>query len=1174
MTRQRNEVQDAEEWKCLIPILERTAQQHEQLKADITALVNTSFKTNKIEMPVPQHQGQQQVCLFDNSKTLSIFAEYVWVQIFTDEREEFLQCDEGTAATRFVQRVQESILTSETTQEIFRNLFKDLKCKYEEQKHIDNTSIAIQTFIGRTTEDAAASSDKKNRTSNFNNNNIENNNNGVTGEDAAPEKLPDTKNDNVKNIPPPVSSSSPPDDFRLSELKKFLRLEPFATDPDNSSSRIEVKLPGDVDDFATAIKDSYWLVYSAEKKPHNLAQPADSELQQWETVYNVIGTAIIRYFDLNNKGEAIDLRNAFASWSSGFSSGLTMWSRFNVLNFYVLRNNEILLRLLGSSNQHDVLYVARQRFEKSMDPSTGPNRAALREFYGTRSVVVMSELLSKYTAERFVTPTSEKLLQFRSFTEGVPTPESNKVNIIGGWSGVGKSSAATLPLFTAAAPPSCLASQASHAATGTTQVPRQPPPICVVVTASDIFATREHSSSMQDSETATKRQAATYEGFSKLEGTARDERAACLLVSGILAAFSLREPEQLTKERVQGSDLCTNYKDFFTDEVQQLLRGKINKDLSDSNEFRLVFDEAGSCSQFVRAFCSIGEKFRKFLSDIFRVKIEKIFLYVVGSGTEVIESAPDGAGTDRNSYALFTVQPNQFFAQLLSDRMSAVGRLPSADNQAPDLYTRLFNELFVKKADTIEARVSTHDARRFVHIVSDNARCAALGMRLIVDFVSVHSSFDFMMSRLSTWSVDIAASFIRLNGLSSSRHPFVDIGNALRIVMSRTHRDLSPSEIYLYMIRYGILTDTKRANHFVTSQGPRYRIAQSFVTMFLLRMNLDLSNEFLSADASFEYLVANHHALCLVLRPEITATSPLSWKLFQGVNISPNANVDTVALGQKLTDGVTKKESDDIHEEINNTTTNTQHPLLSSNNISLRRKLQLEVDEWKKTVRNGGAVVIIGSPQTPNADAFVLTDGKLFLMQYKYYQPNNSLSENQVGDEFDKMLTSPQNVFARTLLRECCAVRSCDGDIDKVEVIASIVVLYRNSLNAFVAGRLKQGEQFIETDGRFEKGAFADGNRNHTWSVAAAGANQITNAEKFNYKKRFICVFDTIAFQNNRITNDANATNSVLLDFASDGTNSELYPLLTSPLDVAHLAKSETILTVLKRTRQVVEASA
>ena len=876
------------------------------------------------------------------------------------------------------------------------------------------------------------------------------------------------------------------------EVQKFLRRERFATDVvDPRGSYATPAPPQDV--TQEILDEAYWYAWlpheERKKSPKydssNIDETAKSKINE------KIANDIIQYYDDQNTEPNFDLQHVGISWRHGHD-GMQVHYKLFLMEQFVRDNKAALLKLL-KSNPTTFLTIATKRFNKVMLPS-----GDLYNFYVDRSVVVMSDSLYGYTKGRFVCSLPAKPIHFTAHLEANSTtgsPTHSKVTIIGGWSGAGKTCVATLP--------------------SNTKIP-----ICIVVGANvDLFQDKKYEALFPKNMTPFD----------------RDVAASLLLVQGIVKALkpgcgdsiqgnskftTLEKKKKFNDSGVEEEvdvEVPALAAGFFDNSVEDLLRCGVNAQLGGSYEVRIVLDEVGLYSEFLRATCKIWNQLRQFLAKVWKVEPNHLSLYVVGSGTE--SAAVSSQGTYSSDYAVFVCSAPNLFSTILRSL---------ADNSPADktrIICKEFYEFLFSSSSSSSSSSQTHDARTFLQLVEDNARCAALAMRKITYLVEQqHASTALFISHLSAWSADISGEFIKLNGLSLADHPYQEIGNALRIVMSR-RQSLLEDEHENFLVRYGILVQTRNELNqaSVPAHVPPYRIQQAFVIMFLLHYKLDFSGHYIGVNDSFEHLVALHHALCLVLQlgtASVQTTTPLSQQLFDGVALKEGAPVETVVLRRKLSDG-----DEDKAAAIDSI-------VFSKRKTQLRDKFGAISEEWKKIVaKKKGAIVIVNGGKASFADVIVLTHKKLFLTQCKYYEPGTSLSDEKQDEEFVKMVSSSNNVFTRELLRECCIDDTAGERIEDVEVVASIFRLFDKKAPSQVPPALVAKSQY------------------KPWKIDSTPLNFV---EKFNVSQRVIPVFSP-----------ANAS--------KDNTDSQLYPLLIAPLDYDHLAEAVKEVVVFSKTRDAIE---
>jgi hypothetical protein len=785
--------------------------------------------------------------------------------------------------------------------------------------------------------------------------------------------------------------------------------------------------------------------------------------------------------------------------------------------------NLVAIRKLSKIGRmpRSILHVIRERQQVLLSDKAIVGFSDMSKFYNGLSVLAMSRGTAMTAAARFVQPADETFVP-HEMTSRHSSMSSAITNIICGWSGSGKTVAGTRPIL-------------------------RKNLFCLLISASDIFSDINPMTSA-----IGKLSISSFEHQRHSNTNDRDREAAIALVVAIIRALG----HDVSDELYAAVRQC-----FLTGRVkvmsamEKLFFAKFGQladlDADTNREIRISVDEAGSCPVFVRALCSCWTNVRAFLKSLFRVRSnDELFLYVLGTGTEDVMSGAFSCGSSPDNYSVSVVQPGALFATMLwhlsQDGSSVAAR---------QFFSKIFNSLYVRvncgKNQQFRLRWQIDDLFVFARLVHDNARCAALAIKQLDAFAAnivgktlqdPRISFDMftIADLLRSWSVSIAQDFIKLNGLREAATPIDDIGDALLLVMSRATTITGEVREKL-IVKYGILVDNARntaeaANW--TKASCRFSIAQSFVAIYMIFQKLGRYGFGIAASDVFEKILADHHALCLRLRPEaIAGRTPLLVKIFSQQNLNNNNNINHQQHNKKIYRFDLIHQLTDHRSAKEQTLLDGQKPLIVAkpseffkthflpqqklgsfkNNIPTIFQHNSQIPTWKQIISEGHSAVFVNAPMAPFADVITIIGGDeptLILTQCKHLQATTRLTKDQQTEEFAKMLTSTKNINTRKLLMDCC--RPANNPMKPVKVIAIIVACHE--------------ESFVEFS-------------------ANAGSETINNSlENFTAQKYLIAAFGKTGSQDESIEN-----------FGAYDTQSALYPLLHSALLQSHVKSCNQI---------------
>jgi hypothetical protein len=836
----------------------------------------------------------------------------------------------------------------------------------------------------------------------------------------------------------------------------------------------------------------------------------------------------------------------------------------------LFENTKTIIQPLFDNNfkGKTVLDVATQHFEEA---GRSRKNQLVHFFYMRRSILVMSQYLATKTADRFVAPgirdTPADVVKVTSIS-GASSVTHSRVTIVGGWSGAGKTTWATLPRSSAASDR----------------------PICVVMSPRDLWGGDDAKqygelAALQNQGNTLRRDAIVATLFVKAVLRAFDGDAAGLVSSGVKTDSGAEGAIEVEKEEIDDETgkkhkiRVPDWKKLVSEPAVERIRQrlKLSVTLTGRYELRFVVDEVGAHPILIRSLCNIWRHtLLPLMTKIFNVdNRENIFLYVVGTGTESFHfHAQDAFPSD---YSIFQVQSASLFERLLHESASrntfayptTMQFLKEGEfcNESSNKFLEELHRILYIEDNTDSAsppqqqplvRPVIHIVRRFVQLVSDNARCAALALRHIHNFAATNlpandlaSCMDNLTSLLQVWTMSVCNEFIGLNALADSKDPFQDIGKALRVVMSRQVQ-LTGQEHFELVVRYGLLFDsaTRKVSTGEISwdnDRPRYRMPESVAAIFLFRGNFNVGLLHRSGDAIFKMFVFQHHALCIVLQlgdaieqnatkmreiqnranlnnfnkllsynktvdfSRIMSSVPTSIEMFLDVQVQ--SPIRRIVLSVQLTDYTNQE-----HSQVAESDVDDANVFLSSELKSfLKLKNEFEAPWTQLVARNKGAVVIRNGPTAPFADVIVLTPGILYLTQCrKVYRPSTDAESNSASSEFEKMVTHPRNARTRAMLMRCCG----HSKNSPVKIIAS----------TFVFSDCSSPEQKLPDDE-------INLSVNTTWGIGKFSVH-----EQFTYDKFYIAAFSKNTAANNNNNNQAGiqlaALQNILTNLGGPGTTS------------------------------------
>ena len=846
-------------------------------------------------------------------------------------------------------------------------------------------------------------------------------------------------------------------------------------------------------------------------------------------------------------------------------------------------NGDCLISLLRYERRpRSILDKIHQRHKKKFEDDLKSD--ALINFYSSASKLALSDKTAGTLAQRFVAPGNLSKAVHHAVVPRHGSIHNHRANAVCGWSGSGKTTFVTTPTN----------------ANSTLY--------CLLIAADDIFVRASDTSSSNALHGKLR-----YEGdFERAHGLDRDRLAAAALVVAIFRALgaTMREAHckivrecffgEQEKKDESGKTIINNMEDGEAKPVlvpaqkvslamETLFSetfGVISPPVQFADaELRISLDEVGGYPLFVRALCSCwSSTIRPFLETLFKLKkpenspsppFKNFFLFIAGTGTEDIVGS-DACGSYPDDYSVSVVQPRALFAKMLDGLVEA--RI-SPDKK--EFYRFVYSALYDKDSvGEVRPRPQIDEFFVFGRLVHDNARCAALAIRKLQELADSfgekrlsqrRANFElfYVAELLRTWSGLIAHEFIQLNGLNNSERPIDDIADALRIVVSRA-ATITPEDREKLIVKYGILVDNaKDAAEASNWEKPscRFSIAQSFVAIYLLSQKMGRYRFGIAASDVFEQLVAEHHALCLALRPTIGDRTPTLVRLFAELNktntilnqdaalpssssptSSSPSNSSIAVTSATSSSGAAKRPKNDVY------LFNLKHQLTDHRLDELQKKLDAaatseqdkqrivaepseyfknhfsvqnqpgfldnsQIPTWKQILSDGGSVVLVNAPQAPFADVITLVGGDeptLILTQCKHLQPGTRLSTDRRQEEFDKMLTDTHNINTRQLLMNCC--RPVGDATKRVKVVALIIACHEESFSGFSANPVSE---------------------------------KINNVfENFEVQKYLIAAFGKEGSQGASIE-----------DSGAYDTRSALYPLLHSALVESHLKSPVAALT-------------
>jgi hypothetical protein len=555
-------------------------------------------------------------------------------------------------------------------------------------------------------------------------------------------------------------------------------------------------------------------------------------------------------------------------------------------------------------------------------------------------------------------------------------------------------------------------------------------------------------------------------GANKLD---RDFLCAVALVDAICHVLSIRPLKKNGTSLSAKKDLSESLDECF--DLNAIWTSLNFGDDENCNRFEkrlfLLVDEIGCVPVFLRGLCSCWRSgLRTFIARMLRVDEANLLLIAAGTGGE--QALTDAASSSSDNYNLLKVDPCQMFAHSL-DVLARDDSHPSR-NFCQALQCLLFDR------DPIDANqpnslrkwrprlLLNASTNRFVQLVVNNARCAALALQIISSFFvsSDASTFlrmkwpDVIASLLPAWSLHITCRFARLNGLKglSAVQRSDAIGSALRIVMSH-QSNVDEDSIRDLRVEFGLLEDTAfwvnsseyKSNlheHIAEDKAvsktfvcfksaPRYRISDAFVAMFLLNYSGGLAASAglpcLGVGDLFERAVHEHHLVCVLLnfngnltRQQKDALPPLS-KLFADISLSGAHQVMTAQLS-------------------------TDFKLCDYGMNDRKSRVIAEAAKWKTIVQGGGVVSLVNAPCAAFADLIVLSPGCLFLTQCKYvangtrvneqeeFLKMRGLTKQEIKAKVQRSSANHDNQQTLEILIDCCRTASTGNT---VKLFSSIV---------------------------------------------------------------------------------------------------------------------------------------